>query len=132
MKRLLVASLLTLGLIAAVAACGSSSFALRGAVSIDINGRSVIGGPEMCSGFFGYGDITEGAAVTVYDSSGKIIATGKLQKGTAPDRQVCRLPFEVANVPGGEDFYQIEVAQRGRATFSAEEAKSGNINMGAG
>lgn len=84
---------------------------------------------EGCSGYRGYRDIVKGASVTVYDAAGTIVATGSLGRGSSPDMVGCTFPFTVADVPGDSDFYQVELASRGRVTVSAEDARAGRAAL---
>lgn len=64
----------------------------------------------------GYDDIATGAGVTVYDASGKVLATGRLSAGQKTDLR-CAYSLTVLAVPRGEGFYQVEVASRGKVAF---------------
>ncbi|KIZ16846.1 hypothetical protein SNA_17785 [Streptomyces natalensis ATCC 27448] len=81
---------------------------------------------EDCTGYSGYDDIAKGAGVTVYDSAGKVVATGALGTGK-PDSGACVFVAEVPGVPEGSRFYQVEVSHRGKVTVSAAEAKGGKF-----
>jgi len=83
-----------------------------------------------CTGSGGYDDIVPGAAVTVYDAGGKVVANGALGEGryastdsTAP----CVFKFVVPGVPDGAKFYQVEISHRGKLTVSAAKAKAGTF-----
>ena len=78
---------------------------------------------DTCSGADGYADLQQGAAVTVADESGRIIATTQLGAGRR-DGPYCAFPFKVSNVPSAR-FYQIEVSHRGRVTFPADKLEAG-------
>ncbi|MEU7044946.1 hypothetical protein AB0A77_28360 [Streptomyces varsoviensis] len=84
-----------------------------------------------CMGYEGYDDIVPGASVTVFDSGGKVVATGSLGKGSLPEGAMgsvpCSFPFAVAGVPKGERFYQVEVSHRGKVTVTAEVAEAGRF-----
>ncbi|MCU7825922.1 hypothetical protein KSNIM_30625 [Kitasatospora sp. DSM 101779] len=83
-------------------------------------------GSGSCTGTGGYGDIGEGSAVTVYDATGQVIATGHLNTG-ARSGLTCRFPVWVSNVPDGPKFYQVEISHRGKITLSADDAKAGRF-----
>ncbi|MFJ2717424.1 hypothetical protein [Streptomyces sp. NPDC087437] len=93
-----------------------------------------------CSGYdgSGYGDIVPGASVTVYDSSGSVVATGELGKGKLPEGSTssvpCTFPLVVKGVPKGSRFYQVEVSHRGRVTVPAADAEAGRFaaSLGSG
>ena len=97
-------------------------FALRGGAESDGAGR--------CQGEDGYTDIHSGAAVTVYDAGGEVIAVGALSDPKASDPELivsCEFTVTVPNVPRGERFYAVEVTHRGRVTVSAEQAEAGGF-----
>jgi hypothetical protein len=72
-----------------------------------------------------YVGVQESATVTVYDASGKVVATGTLGEGV-PSATACTFPFTAGGVPEGEKFYQVEVAGSGRSAVSAEKARKGD------
>ncbi|MFF2518983.1 hypothetical protein [Streptomyces sp. NPDC058086] len=77
-----------------------------------------------CEGTGGYDDIAEGTSVTVYDAAGAVIATGSL--GTSSyDAPTCTFDVFIDGVPGGEDFYKVEVSHRGTVQLNADQAKNG-------
>jgi hypothetical protein len=82
-----------------------------------------------CEGGLGYDDIATGTAVTVYDAAGSVVGTGSLLLSTfmASDRS-CIFQVAVDNIPADEDFYQVEIAHRGRLQLSAAEAQSGGFH----
>jgi hypothetical protein len=108
-----------------------STFTLRGTMTL--TGDNVPSGEtsEDCTGYSGYEDITKGAGVTVYDSSGKVVATGALGAGK-PHSAVCVFAIAVPGVPDGSKFFQVEVSHRGKVTVSAAEAKAGAFGASLG
>jgi len=102
------------------------SFTLTG--SMTLTGDSVPSGDtsEDCTGYQGYDDIAAGAGVTVYDSAGKVVASGSLGTGK-PKGAACVFPVRVPGVPEGSKFYRVEVSHRGQITVSAAEAKAGEF-----
>ncbi|ACV79227.1 hypothetical protein [Nakamurella multipartita] len=85
----------------------------------------------------GYNDIRQGAQVTV-KVGGNTVAVGQLGEGQeiedlsdvdVDDIQqgagTCRYPFSIADIPGGHDFYEIQVSHRGGLTYTEEELRSG-------
>lgn len=108
---------------------GSSAprtFRLHG--SMTLTGDNVPSGEtdEDCVGYGGYDDIATGASVTVYDSAGKVVASGALGTGKSKGGS-CVFPVSVPGVPEGSKFYQVEVSHRGKLTVSASEAKAGGF-----
>lgn len=85
-------------------------------------------GSLNCEGVGGYDDMTEGATVTVYDSTGKVIGAGALMEGLAGD-DLCVWSFTVDNVPDAP-FYQVEVSHRGKVTVARSEASSVSLSLG--
>lgn len=113
----------------AVSSSGSSApqtFTLRGAMTL--TGDNVPSGDtsEDCTGYQGYADIVAGAGVTVYDSAGKVVASGSLGTGK-PKSAACVFPVRVPDVPEGSKFYRVEVSHRGQITVSAGKAKAGEF-----
>lgn len=72
-----------------------------------------------CDGMNGYHDIDQGTQVNIYDSAGKIVATGNLETGEG-DAYQCSFNFSISDVPRGSKFYQIEVSHRGKITETAD------------
>ncbi|MCX4596103.1 hypothetical protein OG819_42580 [Streptomyces sp. NBC_01549] len=117
------------GLAWGLSSSGSSApktFTLSGAMTL--TGDNVPSGEtsEDCTGYSGFDDIAKGAGVTVYDSAGKVVATGSLGTGK-PKSAACVFPVSVAGVPEGSKFYQVEVSHRGKITVSSAEAKAGRF-----
>lgn len=97
---------------------------------LDLISGSIYDRGRACTGADGYGDLTEGAQVTVYDASGTKIALGSLEEG---DRIVtkglmnpdpCRFNFTITDVPAEGSIFSIEVTSRGQIDFSKDEAQS--------
>lgn len=107
------------------------AFTLRGTMML--TGSHVPSGDtsEDCTGYSGYDDIAAGASVTVYDSAGKVVATGALGTGK-PKSGACVFPVAVDGVPAGSKFYQVEVSHRGKVTVSSTEAKAGGFGASLG
>lgn len=119
---------LPLALLATLAAgCSGTS------TTIDVSGAIAIapapGGwtgsaGELCkTGSGGHSDLKEGAQVVISDAVGKTIAIGQLAAGVQDGVGGCRFTFRVTKVPGGQDFYGIEVTHRGRLQYTAEQMK---------
>lgn len=87
---------------------------------------------DDCQGSRGYDDIRSGAPVTVYSDEGKVLATGQLVNPKRENEVVCSYQINVADVPNGHDFYQVEVSHRGKTTVSNADAKSGAIGLSLG
>jgi hypothetical protein len=82
------------------------------------------------AGHGGYADITVSAPVTVYDGSGKVIATTPLgtnckqgQLDGQDDNLFVVWTPPIPNVPD-VPFYQVEISHRGKLTMSKSELES--------
>ena len=76
---------------------------------------------KICSGDGGYSDIDFGSNVTVYDGSGKILATGILGIGIGSSYSRCVFPVEISKKVPTKDFYAIEVTHRGKVAYSKSQ-----------
>ena len=84
--------------------------------------------PDVCSGWRGYDDIRAGTQVVVTDPAGTTIAVGALGTGV-PRRDPndtsrateCRFPFQVTGVPGGHQFYGLQVGRRGKLDYTRDK-----------
>jgi len=113
---------------AALVVLGSKpgTFTLRGTFSLPrIHVASF--GTNGCRGFRDESDISSGATVTVYDSTGQVVALGALGQGTLSGL-ACEFPFEV-DAPSGSNSYTVEVARRGKLTFGAAEVENGPVAL---
>jgi hypothetical protein len=141
-RRRLMVAVIALWVTAAVVAAGFGGYlVLRPAPDITVNGTVSIPwddpnreGKECIAGG-GYGDI-KGAQIVVSDPSSKTIATGSLpvsgtvRSVTQPDgtEYVCEYLFGLI-VPGGHDYYGVEVSHRGRLQYSEGQLKSGSLAL---
>lgn len=110
---------------------GPDTFTMDGAMllnSYDDVSSTTDGG---CTGTGGYSDISEGTTLTVYDAEENVLAVGRLGQSTSSGSG-CLFYFTVDDVPKEQKFYRVEVAHRGKVTFSAEQATSGDIEMSLG
>ncbi|MFI0721686.1 hypothetical protein [Streptomyces sp. NPDC021224] len=84
-----------------------------------------------CAGSGGYDDIVQGAAVTVYDATGTVVATGSLGEGlrgqAGYSSAACEFPVTVLGVPAGRTFYAVEIAHRGRIAVTEADAEAGRF-----
>ncbi|WP_244293884.1 hypothetical protein [Streptomyces sp. MJM8645] len=103
---------------------GTGTFALTGSMTLK-SGASSGTTSSGCAGLRGYDDIAMGTSVTVYDESGKVLATGALGSGSPKGLNGCMFPVAVQDVPKGPKFYQVEVSHRGKTTLQKEEAEAG-------
>jgi len=107
----------------------SGTITLTGSMTLYDTGLQSYG--DGCAGTGGYSDIAEGASVTIYDDSSKIVGTGHLGNSTMIGSGGCEFDFSV-QVPGGKPFYQVEVTHRGKVTYSADDVKAGNVELSLG
>lgn len=106
----------------------SGTITLSAAISTDTSTVTQIGNP--CTPDAGYEDIATGAQVTTRNGTGKVLALGTVGAARvskllanpndegAPWPYRCTLPFTVTGVPGGEEFYSIEVSHRGEVRYT--------------
>lgn len=93
-----------------------------------------LGIPGECRGYNAYGDIAEGATVTIKDAGGKVVATTKLEPGkpasgeSGPTPRECTFRFIAEDVPDSE-FYGVEVSHRGVVQFSKQQVRNGEVQM---
>jgi hypothetical protein len=73
-----------------------------------------------CQGTGGYSDMTPGTAVTVADSSGRVVATGSLGEGT-DQGGACELSIGVPGVPAGLSEYVVTVSHRGSQVIPGDQ-----------
>lgn len=123
----LVVVILTLGDDSDSGGGGGDSFEMTGTFSLT-DGATGYAEQGDCKGYRGYDDISEGTQVTVYSSSGEVLATGQLGTSTYQGA-VCEFEITVANVPGGHDFYQVEVSHRGKIAVPSDEARAGEVAL---
>ncbi len=84
---------------------------------------------EECYGTGPFKDLTEGAPVTVYDTSGNILGHDTLRRGAWYDS--CLFKFSVHNVPE-HPTVQVEVAGRGKVAFDLDQVKNGGVKLSIG
>jgi hypothetical protein len=111
-----VAALLGVAAVAAIFVFpGESTKKIGGTFTLIDSGFS---SGKVCSGDGGYSDIDFGSNVTVYDGSGKVLATGILGIGIGSSSSRCVFPVEISEKVPSKDFYAIEVTRRGKVTYS--------------
>lgn len=78
-----------------------------------------------CKGAGGYSDIGPGTSVTVRNGKGDVLGVGKLGEGLPSNNGVqvyfCDWTVQIPDVPVDEDFYAVEVADRGEITSSGKD-----------
>lgn len=90
---------------------------------------------NACTGQGAFGDIREGAQVTISDAGGKALAVAALGPGVGQGSSTvastagavaaaCELRFAVPAVPAGAGPYGLQFAQRGVLRFTEQEMTS--------
>ncbi|MCX4988572.1 MULTISPECIES: hypothetical protein [unclassified Streptomyces] len=92
---------------------------------VQIGGSSGASGP--CSGDQEFGDLDKGAPVTVFDSAGRVVATGSLGSGAYDAFARCAFPIAVRGVPGGSNSYTVQVGWHAKKRITNEEARTGSL-----
>jgi hypothetical protein len=115
-------------LVATVAGCGASShhavtasLNVVGDVQVMYPSQVKIG--SVCASPSGYQDIAQDSQIKITDAHGTTIGLGYLGAGyingdSLP--QYCDFPFAVNDVPGGQNFYGLQVANRNAITYTAK------------
>lgn len=123
----------------AASPAGAADFTLGGKLTLKWStGAFERNEAGLCAGSGGYADITGGAAVTITDQAGTVIATGQLGNGSADvDTSTgtpiaCAFSFSVPHVPDGKTFYGVQVSHRGAVQFSTDKAKYGDVALSIG
>lgn len=81
-----------------------------------------------CEGRHGFDDMTEGADVTVYDATSKVVGSSSLEAGTHSGSS-CRWAFSVSDLPPSP-FYQVEVSHRGKVTIRRNDVGEADLTLG--
>jgi hypothetical protein len=131
MRRRMAALLASGALVLTVAGCAPTTNAspaspaspatltVTGEMTVGAGSMGTAGGPCTADPA-GLDDIHSGTSVVLRDSAGKTVALGSLQAGVyapLPGPTValnCTFPFSLTDVPAGDRFYSIEVANRGQ------------------
>jgi len=87
-----------------------------------------------CRGQGGFDDLALGAAVTITDASGAVVAVSQLSGMNAGDgmQGTCELAFSVPNIPAGKGFYGVEVSHRGAVKYEEAKLKAGPVELTVG
>lgn len=105
---------------------GFGNFRVEGNVTLSdgyARGKQAFEGQALptddCWGSGGYGDLKQGAQITVTDAGGKVIALGQLGAGRMSG-DACVMLFTL-DVPAGHDFYGVEISHRGVVRYTADQ-----------
>ena len=97
----------------------SSGYSIKG--KLQLIDAEIRGSNDNCYGTGGYSDMDGYIPITVWDGSGKMIATGHTSNGKRPNGEyssvVCIFTFEIDNIPES-NFYTIEIGRRGKLNYS--------------
>lgn len=83
---------------------------------------------DRCEGRGGFGDMREGADVTVYGADGQVIGASSLEGGQQIAGR-CSWAFTVEGLPV-EAFYQVEVSHRGKVTVQRADVGFAELTLG--
>lgn len=130
MRRVEVLAVLAVGVVVLVAVAVGLVLNRRPAYPVfEVDGNLTIQPPadyvrtgQTCTGTNGFEDIRGGTPVTVYDPTGRAIASGVLDPGAMVGG--CEFQFTVKSVPVGLVFYGIEVSHRGVTRYPEADLKT--------
>ncbi|MFC4603144.1 hypothetical protein [Rhodococcus kronopolitis] len=134
LSRTALAARIGAGLVACVALSGFA-FAVDHADrqvgrAFDLTGQVSATSPTQPAGVDctgpGFGRVVSGAGVTVQTASGNVLATGRLDSGTATGDN-CTFGFSMADVPRSHDGYRVTIDRLGGFTVSAKQAECGLV-----
>jgi hypothetical protein len=104
---------------------------LSGTVAIPIAASDVASPPssvsQSCTGEGVLADIHEGTPIVVRDGAGSTLQTGSLGPGELTPRSdgpSCQFPFQVHDIPLGENFYTVQVADRAVRIYSGDQLEA--------
>lgn len=78
-------------------------------------GRCVVG--------LGFGDVETGSEVAVTSADGTLVANGALRAPKWSKDGDCLFPFQLNSVPSGQEFYRVEVGDRGQVALSEDQMR---------
>ncbi|MFE2533198.1 hypothetical protein [Streptomyces sp. NPDC059371] len=102
---------------------GGQAFTLVGQVQV----AGEPGASGSCVGDHEYCDVDKGAPVTVFDSAGRVIATGSLGSGAYDTFARCEFPVAVRGVPGGSASYSVRISLHLKTEITNEVARTGGL-----
>jgi hypothetical protein len=89
-----------------------------------------------CAGNGGFRDLRDGATVTIYDSTGKIVGTTSLYgssydiESVSSKRIICTFQWELKDVPNDDSGYSVEVTSRGKVFFTGDQLLKNGFFLG--
>jgi hypothetical protein len=103
----------------------ASTFTMKGAYIMFLSSAGTLKNGDVCRGDGTYDDIRNGATVKVFDTAGKLLASGSLDVGKFVSNKlgmVCTFPLSVEGVPDGPSQYGVEVVNHGVEPIPSDEA----------
>lgn len=88
---------------------------------------SITGSASSCEGAGGYSDISDGTEVVVKDSTGAVLTTTQLGRGTGSPPVDCEFKFSFTVMDGSAGAYSVTVSRRGELHYTAAELKIPNL-----
>ncbi|GAA2754077.1 hypothetical protein [Amnibacterium kyonggiense] len=84
----------------------------------------------------GYSDFKTGAEIDAVDASGKVLAFGYLEPGSAPSPddlfKSCAFPYSIEGVLRGEKVYGLQFGRRGIVHYKASTMFGGHADLNIG
>lgn len=127
-RRLILGAAIVIGVVAVALVTdvlGSGALTMRHTLAGSIELRDsdpdaspawIEGTTSDCAGADRYIGLRGGAAVTVSDGGGRLLATGSLGPGTGGAPRACRFDFSLVDVPDAS-IYRLSVGDRQIASF---------------
>lgn len=91
---------------------------------------------SSCSGINSSYDIYDGALVTLYDSTGKVLGTTSLSgsiwvidKDLSTARSFCKMEWKLDNIPNDDAGYSVEIGRRSKIFVSLEQLLENDLTF---
>lgn len=132
LRRLILGAAIVIGVVAVALltdVLGSGPLTMRHTLagSIELRDSDPISSPPWidgstsdCSGSGRYSDLRGGAALTVSDGAGRLLATVSLGPGTGGPPHTCRFGFSLVDVPD-VSLYRLDVGHRRVGSFTYDD-----------
>jgi hypothetical protein len=91
-----------------------------------------------CWGTTGFDDLADGAAVKIYDSTGKVVGNTTMMNSqyelvSLTSRELtCTFNWKLNDIPNDDQGYSVEVSRRGQVFFSLSKLQDNDFFMGTG
>ena len=89
-----------------------------------------------CWGTTGFDDLTDGAEVKIYDSTGRVVGNTTMKSSQyelaslASRKLTCTFKWELSDIPNDDQGYSVEVSRRGKVFFSLDRLQENDFFMG--